>query len=201
MINLTFKNADEPKIYFVAVNKKLWEATVKGDINSMKTALADGAQLKCREHIIGYGSSTCLYMAVVNGHLEATMLLLEERANVDAVNGNHQQTPMKLASAYNKPQIVQLLLEHNGNTELMDRYGWTALHWAAINAHLSVVQMLVGKSNVNERDDDGKTPLGRAEERPCTERNYDTVIQFLRQNGATMQQLQLMVMQYIINYQ
>ncbi len=168
------------------MNKELWEATRNGDIDSMKTALAIGAQVNYREHIFGYGSSTCLHVAADNGHLEATKLLLEEGANVDALTGTEQYTPMMLASRNNGASIVRLLLEHNARTDLKTSEGWTVLHWAAYWANLSVVQLLVGKSNVNARDNEGKTPLGRAEERNQQFGDNDAVIQSLKQNGATL---------------
>ncbi len=159
-----------PSFFFVAVNRKLFFASRNGDIDAMKEALAEGADVEYREmeDIYGefiYGTSTCLLMAARHGHLEATKLLLEEGANIDAVTGIELYTPMMMASGKNKPEMVRLLLEHNGNTNLKDKHGWTALHHAAWNGNLSVVQVLVGKSNVNARDYAGKTPLDKAERR------------------------------------
>ncbi len=172
---------------------KLLEASKKGDVDSMKTALEDRAQVEHREDFLtvqaGYLSndpSTCLHVAAYYGHLDATKLLLEEGANVDAVTGNFQFTPMMLASLKNEPEIVELLLEHNARTDLKDREGLTALHIAAYHARLSVVQVLVGKSNVNARDNKGRTPLGSAEERYWEGRDYGAVIEYLKQNGAIM---------------
>ncbi len=149
----------------------------------MKTALADGAQVDHRD--IFNGPSTCLHLAACYNHLDATKLLLEEGANVDAVTGVEQWTPMMLASQNNQPEIVKLLLEYNGRTDLKDKRGSTALHQAALYLRLPVVQVLVGKSNVNARDKEGKTPLGLAEERGWGKYG-DAVIQCLKQHGATL---------------
>ncbi len=152
----------------------------------MKRVLEDGAKVEHREHFLYHSLSTCLHVAARNGHLDATKLLLEEGANIDAVTGTYQRTPMMLASWNNKPKIVKLLLEHKARTDLKDNDGWTALHPAAFYGNLSVVQLLVGKSNVNARDKDGRTPLGRAEERYIMGSDHDAVIKYLKQNGATM---------------
>ncbi len=105
---------------------------------------------------------------------------------------------MIVASRYNQPEIVELLLEHNARTDLKDSFGQTALHHAAIFARLPVVQLLVGKSNVNARDNKGRTPLGYVVERDILvsdfddydysydNDDYDAVIKYLKQNGATM---------------
>ncbi len=171
---------------FVAVNKQLWEASRDGDIDSMKAALADGAQVEHREDF-GYGSSTCLHVAVRYGRLDATKLLLEEEANIDAATGKDQWTPMMMASQQNEPEIVKLLMVHNGKTNLKDSFGQTALHHAAYWASSSVVQLLVEKSNVNARDNEGKTPLSKAEERMWGKKeDQDAVIEYLKENGATV---------------
>ncbi len=172
-------------LFFRPVNNKLWYASQHGDIDLMKMALHDGAQVEHRQEF-SFGPSTCLHVAVSNGHLNATKLLLKEGANVNAATGKYQYTPMMIASWQNKPDILKLLLEHNGKTNLKNYQGSTAIHSAARKGHLSIVQLLVGKSNVNERDNNGKAPLCLAEENKWSNSDYDAVILCLTQNGATM---------------
>ena len=44
-----------------------------------------------------------------------------------------------------------------------DEYGWTALHWAALNGHKEVVQLLISNgADVNAKNSDGKTPADLA---------------------------------------
>ncbi len=160
----------------------------------MKTALAHGAQVEHRETSIYYGLFTCLHIAAYLSRLNATKLLLENGANVNAVTEEHQWTPIMLASWSEGSAIVKLLLEHNARTDLKDSGGWTALHHAANKGNLSAVQLLVGKSNVNARDNEGKTPLGRAEEMKVgmylgfgiSKSRKNAVIRYLKRNGATL---------------
>ncbi len=160
----------------------------------MKTALAHGAQVEHRETVTDYGPFTCLHIAAYLSRFNATKMLLEKGANVDAETEEHQWTPIMLASWGEGSAIVKLLLEHNGSTDLKDRRGQTALHHAANSGNLSAVQLLVGKSNVNARDNEGKTPLGRAEEMKTgmylgfgiSKSRKNDVIRYLKRNGATL---------------
>ncbi len=169
------------------MNNKLWEATEKGDLDAMKTAVADGAQMEHRGDIDCGDSKTCLHVSAENGHLDATKLLLNEGAKVDAVTEGTRRTAMMMASRNNIPDMVELLLEHNGRTDLKDWQGWTALHHATFNADLSALKLLAEKSNVNARENQGMTPLCMAVEN-CWSRkeDKDALIQLLKQNGATM---------------
>ncbi len=168
------------------MNLKLSDASEREYIDVMKAALFDGAQVEHMVIIKFYGLSTCLHITANSGSLEATKLLLKEGAKVDVVTGIGKYTPMMLASIKNKPEIVKLLLEHNARTDLKNSDGWTALHFAAYDCNLSIAQLLVGKSNVNERDNEGKTPLGLAEGHKFNFEERNAVIEYLKQNGATM---------------
>ncbi len=147
------------------MNRKLSDASAREYIDVMKAALFDGAQVEHLDNFYFYGLSTCLHITANTGRLEATKLFLNEGAKVDVVTEKYQMTPLMMASQENHPAIVKLLLKHNGRTDLKNRYGFIALHLAAIHGHLSVVKLLVGKSKINERDNDGGTPLGGEEER------------------------------------
>lgn len=46
------------------------------------------------------------------------------------------------------------------NIDLMQRYGWTPLHWAARHGQVSVVQRLLGEgARIDAREHMGRTPL------------------------------------------
>ncbi|PMD53914.1 ankyrin, partial [Hyaloscypha bicolor E] len=57
-------------------------------------------------------------------------------------------------------QIVQVILESNVDINLLDTYGWTALHWACRNGSRKIVEMLKGSgADSNRKDINGWTPL------------------------------------------
>ena len=53
-----------------------------------------------------------------------------------------QGTPLMTASAYNKPQVVEILLKHNANRDAKDSDGKTALDYAKENNHQDIIKLL-----------------------------------------------------------
>jgi ankyrin repeat protein len=80
---------------------------------------------------IAIGLLTPLIAAVSYGGLDATKMLLDRKANVNAqdVRG---MTPLMLALALDHPdpRIVRLLLEHGADPNIKSKSGETALDWA-----------------------------------------------------------------------
>jgi tetratricopeptide (TPR) repeat protein len=61
---------------------------------------------------------------------------------------------------------VQLSLKNGAEIEARDKNGSTALHYAARNGHLAIVQLLLEQNgiNINPKDNKGRTPLVKAVE-------------------------------------
>jgi ankyrin repeat protein len=58
--------------------------------------------------------------------------------------------------------------------------GWTPLHFAAVNGHKEIVELLIAKSaNVNAKNSSGETPLDWAIEKTHTE-----IADLLRKHGG-----------------
>ncbi|UCH98154.1 MAG: ankyrin repeat domain-containing protein, partial [Candidatus Aminicenantes bacterium] len=71
------------------------------------------------------------------------------------------RTPLILSSIHGYSQLTDIFLNNGANIDVTDNdYNRTALHFAALNGHLSIVKELVKKGiDVNIKDIDGKTPL------------------------------------------
>ena len=90
-------------------------------------------------------------------------------------------TPLHLAAARCRTNIVALLLDKGADVDREARDRATPLHLAAQEGCTNVVNMLLlKKAKVNARDDKGRTPLKRAEEW-----NQPTAVQILRQHGGS----------------
>ncbi|XP_041352044.1 transient receptor potential cation channel subfamily A member 1 homolog [Gigantopelta aegis] len=103
--------------------------------------------------------STCLHIAVDNGHYEVAKLCLEKRADVN-VPRKHYMNPLHLAAISGDIRIVRLLVEHNARIDVLNDEQATALHKAAQFDHTEVVKYLVERgARINQRDKDNYTPL------------------------------------------
>ncbi|CAE7033659.1 Ankrd6 [Symbiodinium sp. CCMP2592] len=70
-----------------------------------------------------------------------------------------------LASSFNHPEIVKLLLEASAQVNFADECGWTALMNATINGHAQVMQLLLEAcAQTDPVNDMGQTAMDLAME-------------------------------------
>ncbi|XP_046578884.1 transient receptor potential cation channel subfamily A member 1 homolog isoform X2 [Haliotis rubra] len=123
--------------------------------------------------------STCLHLAVDNGHYDVAKLCLEKRADVN-VPRKHYMHPLHLAAMSGDIRNVKLLMENNARIDVLNDEQATPLHKAAQLNHLAVVKYLVDQgAKINRRDKDNYTPLLLA----VTYGHVETV-ELLLQKGA-----------------
>lgn len=130
-----------------------------------------------------------LHEACARGKLSLVRYLIEKRhLNVNAIDTcGHRVTPLHMACREGQESIVRYLLSlrcteregHHGekkkktnertilvDVNAQDRDGYTALHYASINGHLSIVHCLLEADptyiNVNLTDNQNRTALHRA---------------------------------------
>ena len=97
----------------------------------------------------GTNNDAELMLESASGNLEVVLLLIEDGADVKAVD----DLPLLLASANGHAAVVQLLLQHGAdvNTHL----GWWCLQEASKSGHVAVVQLLLQHgADVHARDDE-----------------------------------------------
>lgn len=71
--------------------------------------------------------------------------------------------PLYSAAASGRYDEARRMLERGANASMRTRYRWTALHWAAANGHVNVVELLLSyNADVNAVSDTGKRPLDMA---------------------------------------
>ena len=88
-------------------NRALIEATATGNVDAIKKAIADGADVNVK----AVGGGTILFIAAHEGHREVAELLIAEGADVNETNGSGE-TPLD----YAKGETADLLRKHGGKT-------------------------------------------------------------------------------------
>lgn len=100
---------------------------------------------------------TPLYCAHSNKHILS--VLLENNANVDAVDSNGMTT-LHAAAAYDNSNCVQTLIEGKANVHATNAIGATPLHSAAYHNNTDTIETLItNKADVNAKTKNGSTPF------------------------------------------
>ncbi len=130
---------------------------------------------------------TALIWAASNS-LESAKILISRSADVNAI-ANDGMTPF-LQSVFGVLSgkiplaLCDLLLENGANINATltgnNANGWSAVHYAAMNGDIELVQYLVSKGvNVNKATAEGSTPLFLAKME-----GYNEIVEILRKAGA-----------------
>ena len=84
---------------------------------------------------------------------------LQYRPNPD-IRDNNGATPLWLASAAGRNDVVQLLLDHGAGPDIPTNDGATPLWIATVGGHIGVVRVLMGAgAAVDKAAENGTTPL------------------------------------------
>ncbi len=132
---------------------------------------------------------TPLHVAARAGDAAAVQQLLDQGANIDAVDirgypaltlavaGRHPgvvrallarganaspatESPLIAAAQVGDVDVVELLLDHGAPIEACDHLGRGSLYWAAYLGHRAVVELLLDRgADLHARDQRGDTPL------------------------------------------
>jgi len=123
----------------------------------LRHLLNDGFDVNSR---ICRTGKTMLHIACFDGDINKVSLLLEAKANVDALDDKHR-TPLMIAinqpKIFNQMKIIRLLLSKRASVNLSDDRGSTPLHAACILADVSIITALLQKkAQVSAQDKNGK---------------------------------------------
>lgn len=102
-------------------------------------------------------------MCAGRGLLAEVKQMLHRQCNINTANGEGL-TSLHYACEYNRPEIVDLLIEFGGEALVVnaaDKYGWTPLHCAVHHGNIQCVKRLLAHPNIQIEavNKQGKTAL------------------------------------------
>ena len=103
--------------------EKLLEAAGDGDLDNVKIALSNGADVNVKG---GYNKTTPIINASMYGEPEVVSILLENGADVNAKD-NHGETALMMAARYGNTDIVSTLVKKGADVNAKDNFGDTVL--------------------------------------------------------------------------
>lgn len=182
--------SDRPDPRPPEATRKWAEAAVSGDRSRMAELIEErGIDLETvipieedeDSHLREF--ATALLLAASAGNLECAKYLLDQGADVQAVDGKGEAA-LSLASRDNDVPMIEILMSSGADIEALDAYGHTALSKAARGGHLdAVVALLKAGADPNVRDRDGVYPIMWA-----ILRGYSEMMDLLIDNGAEVAQ-------------
>jgi ankyrin repeat protein len=152
----------------------LWKAAFNGNVEAVKTALSQGADVNVRK-----GGWTVLMRVAGEGHTEIAQLLLTHKADPNA-KGFGGETALTIAAEHGHTEIVKFLLTKGAEVNAKTEHGNTALHYGSEFGHRDVVKILLDAgADVNQKDQDGETALAIAKRK-----NHAEIVQLLKSAGT-----------------
>ncbi|AFM27771.1 ankyrin repeat domain-containing protein [Desulfomonile tiedjei] len=191
----------EPSLAGEAQNKKLLEATARGDLAVVEHVLDNGADIDVRNDA-GY---TALQVAVIKGHKDITALLVLRGAKIDAEPKGEsysrylfntplrkQGTALHMACASGRMDLAEILINAGANVNAkVSSLGSTPLHMAIWGTWKQTDQDVVGQlvrflinkgACVNASDNIGERPLDYA----CRFEMEDIITLLLSQGASVV---------------
>ena len=106
----------------------LHDAVKANDRAAVESILAGGADINESDFVLG----TPLHVAVARGNLDLAKLLIDRKADLEAVSEREEAKAVHLAAYFGDIDMLRLLLESGADIDARDKYGQTPLHQVAL---------------------------------------------------------------------
>jgi len=153
-------------ILATGIAPNIFEAAATGRVERVRELLKKDPELVKAYSPDGW---TALHLSF--GNLEIVKLLLDRRADINAVSKNaFSATPLQGAAAFKNIDLARLLIDRGANVNCRGEEGVSPLHEAAGSGQIELAKLLLDHgATLNAKDDHGKTPLTIALEYKQTE--------------------------------
>ena len=123
---------------------------------------------------IDYDLVERFHVAADDGDVSLVESMLQEGVPVDCVYGGgttldetldnrFDETALIRAAAFNRTDVIRLLLQKGADVNKRDRFGNTPVHWAALNNSTEAIAMLIEHgASINITNDEGDKPIDLA---------------------------------------
>jgi ankyrin repeat protein len=155
-------------------------ATLKGNLAIIEYLLKNGAN----PHTRGSKFVAPLHLAVYEGDYEVVKKLLELDKEPEAyieLEAENKARPLQIAAYKGHMNILNLLLDQGANMNAQDQDGYTALHWAVLQADTEVVKVLLDRgADKNIKNRNKNTPLKMAKKilKPSTPKDKSKIAEY-----------------------
>lgn len=145
-----------PRDHLDASQLDIVKATQYGAYDRVVELIEGGYSVNQRDN----ENVTLLHWASINNRKEVVQYLISKGAEVDAIGGDLESTPLHWASRQGHLQMVVLLMQYRADPSLCDVDGLNCLHLAAQFGHTAIVAYLISKGqDINVTDSNGMTAL------------------------------------------
>ncbi len=115
-------------------------------------------------YALDFAGSAPFHLAIMKGHLPIVRMILEKAPNKNTVIEQKNAagcSPLQLACLHGHGDIIQLLVDNGANIRGMNSLHQTVLHAAALANHAELIPVLlkIAPDLLNQKNNDGKTPL------------------------------------------
>ena len=129
---------DYPPLYYAVMNN---------DLESVEVLLAKGARFDIKT----FDGYTVFYHAALMGKGETVKFFVGKGADL---------AKFQLAACTGDLDSIRRLAEQGTDIDAKDKFGWTALHWAASMNQKVITEFLLSRNaNINVRTNNNETPL------------------------------------------
>ena len=136
----------------------LYWAVLAGNTKMVQLLLDYGAKIDDSD----WRGVSALLVAIWRNDQELLSLLIQQGA--DPNSAQTTRSPLHAAAALDNVEIATSLLGYGAEIDYLDRFGRTALFWAAIPGHLDMVKFLLESgANVDVKDEKGRSARWWAE--------------------------------------